>query len=226
MNRCANRHLLALAGLMAALPLGSGVAMAQEESFAKKALSTIGIIAPDQAPIDYKERAPLVVPPKYTLPPPQERVANRSPAWPVDPGTRPDTPEQTAEDQAHYDTLAASETDGTHLPTVRRRTKGGPASSGLTSVVNEASRNMNRDADSRRITGDPNDSTHIAADQEVEPDKGKPKLATGPEPDRRTLTDPPRGYRAPPKVNGVVVEAEPEKKNPFWDPLGLFSKKN
>jgi hypothetical protein len=225
MNRCANRHFLALAGLMAALPMGSGAATAQEESFAKKALSTIGIIAPDQAPIDYRERAPLVVPPKFNLPPPQEKLATRTGSWPADPGTRPDTPEQIAEDQAHYDALAATETDGTHLPTVARR-KRGNASSGLASVVSEASRNMNRDSGSRRVTGDPNDSTHIAVDQEIDPDKGKPKLATGPEPDRKGLTDPPRGYRAPPKVNGAVVQAEPEKKNPFWDPLGLFSKKN
>jgi hypothetical protein len=207
------------------MAMGSGAALAQEESFARKALSTIGIIAPDQAPIDYKERAPLVVPQKFTLPPPQEKVASRSAAWPIDPSTRPDTPEQIAEDQANYETLAASQTDGTHLPTVTRRKRGG-GSSGLASIVNEAGANMNRDSGTRRITGDPNDSTHIAADQEIDPDKGKPKLATGPEPERRGLTEPPKGYRDPPKVNGIVVQAEPEKKNPFWDPLGLFSKKN
>src|SRR5262245_34571392 len=103
MDRLQDRHLTLLAGLVAVIALGPGPAAAQDESFAKKALSTIGIIAPDQAPIDYKERAPLVVPPKYTLPPPQDKVANRGAAWPVDPATRPDTPEQIAEDQAQYE---------------------------------------------------------------------------------------------------------------------------
>jgi hypothetical protein len=228
MNRRANRHFLALTGLVTAFSTVSGMAVAQDESFARKALSTIGIIAPEQAPIDYKERAPLVVPPKFALPPPQERVAGRGGAWPTDPNLRPETPEQIAEEKAEIEARGAGE-DGTHVPTVSRRKRGGAASpnSGLAGIVSEASAGMSKkDSGRRRVTGDGLDGTHISADQEIDPDKDKPKLATGPEPERRGLTEPPRGYREPPKVNGVVVEAQPEAKNPFWDPLGLFAKKN
>jgi hypothetical protein len=36
-------------------------------------------------PIDYRERAPLVVPPNDSLPPPEANAAVRNPAWPRDP---------------------------------------------------------------------------------------------------------------------------------------------
>jgi len=52
----------------------------------KGALSTLGIIAPDRDPIEYHERAPLVVPKTMTLPPPAAPQASaRNAAWPVDP---------------------------------------------------------------------------------------------------------------------------------------------
>ena len=104
-------------GLVTAFSTVSGLAVAQDEVFARKALSTIGIIAPEQAPIDYQERAPLVVPPKFALPPPQERLAGRGGAWPTDPNLRPETPEQIAEEKAEIEARGAGE-DGTHVPTV------------------------------------------------------------------------------------------------------------
>ena len=38
--------------------------------------------------IDYRERSPLVVPPRRDLPPPEGNIAERSPAWPVDPDVK------------------------------------------------------------------------------------------------------------------------------------------
>lgn len=50
-------------------------------------LSTLGLQSPDEAPgIDYRERAPLVIPPTNTLPRPEDAEASvNNPAWPKDP---------------------------------------------------------------------------------------------------------------------------------------------
>ncbi len=79
---------LAVATLFAAAP-----AQAQDDgkSFDQKfmgsILSTLGLENGDQGPgIDYHERAPLVIPPTKTLPPPEDaNAAVKNPAWPKDP---------------------------------------------------------------------------------------------------------------------------------------------
>lgn len=50
-------------------------------------LSTLGLQSPDEAPgIDYRERAPLVIPPTTSLPKPEDAQASvTNPAWPKDP---------------------------------------------------------------------------------------------------------------------------------------------
>lgn len=59
---------------------------AQEVPFGGAILSLFGISAPDAPKIDYRERAPLVVPPRSSLPTPQEQREARGRAnWPNDP---------------------------------------------------------------------------------------------------------------------------------------------
>jgi hypothetical protein len=54
-----------------------------EKSLQERILESIGIKSGQT--IDYRERSPLVVPPKLDLPPPEEaQVEKKSPAWPVD----------------------------------------------------------------------------------------------------------------------------------------------
>ncbi len=46
----------------------------------------LGLKRGDEAPIEYRERSPLVVPPSRDLPPPVDpALVERNPAWPVDP---------------------------------------------------------------------------------------------------------------------------------------------
>lgn len=45
----------------------------------------LGLRDPNAPDIDYRERAPLVIPPSRDLPAPQARATPRDPAWPVDP---------------------------------------------------------------------------------------------------------------------------------------------
>lgn len=60
---------------------------AQEGMFMKDALGSIGLIAPEAPPIEYRERSPLVLPPKMELRTPVDSnaIQARNPNWPNDP---------------------------------------------------------------------------------------------------------------------------------------------
>jgi hypothetical protein len=71
----------------AALVLAGASASAQEGVMMKNLLGNIGIIPKDPPKIDYRERAPLVLPPKAELRAPAEpgSVEARAANWPKDP---------------------------------------------------------------------------------------------------------------------------------------------
>jgi hypothetical protein len=71
----------------AALLVGMPGARAQEGVAIKNLLGSIGVIPSDKDPIRYRERAPLVLPPKMELREPAgaESFASNNPQWPRDP---------------------------------------------------------------------------------------------------------------------------------------------
>jgi hypothetical protein len=81
------RILPAAAGAGLLVLAGVSGASAQEGEAMKSILGAIGIIPKERAPINYRERPPLVLPPKMDLPAPQSREAleNRVANWPKDP---------------------------------------------------------------------------------------------------------------------------------------------
>jgi hypothetical protein len=92
----ARRRLTAVAGtLVLAMAWGSAGAWAQDAEelpadtrFFRKLLKEFGMQLGDQ-PVEFRERAPLVVPPSRDLPPPQNGdLIARNPAWPKDPDVR------------------------------------------------------------------------------------------------------------------------------------------
>ncbi|MGE7470524.1 hypothetical protein ACQKLX_13870 [Bosea sp. NPDC003192] len=74
-------HMLLAGGML----LATTPAFAQEGMLFKNLVEGMGLFGRDKADIEYKQRAPLVVPPSSALPKPQEAGANRSAAWPDDP---------------------------------------------------------------------------------------------------------------------------------------------
>ena len=76
------RLALAAASMAAALSFGSP-AMAQSETL-NSVMGFLGLQSDDKPEIEYRERAPLVVPPKMELRPPQQSGAGRTAAWPTD----------------------------------------------------------------------------------------------------------------------------------------------
>jgi hypothetical protein len=94
----ARRRLTAVAGtLVLAMACGSTGAAAQNASeeqlpadtrFFRKLLKEFGMQLGEEA-VEFRERAPLVVPPSRTLPPPQSGdMVSRTPSWPKDPDVR------------------------------------------------------------------------------------------------------------------------------------------
>lgn len=87
MTNIISARLGLLCGIAAALALGPVAAEAQEGVAIRNLLGSVGIISPDKEPIRYRERAPLVVPPKMELRAPAgaETYASNNPQWPNDP---------------------------------------------------------------------------------------------------------------------------------------------
>lgn len=62
--------------------------MTFEEKLIDNLMSGIGAKSMEKPGIEYRERSPLVVPPKLDLPPPAETQAKNAPNWPKDPDER------------------------------------------------------------------------------------------------------------------------------------------
>jgi hypothetical protein len=62
--------------------------MTFEEKLIDNLMSGIGAKSMEKPGIEYRERSPLVVPPKLDLPPPAETQARNAPNWPKDPDER------------------------------------------------------------------------------------------------------------------------------------------
>jgi hypothetical protein len=141
-------------------------------------LGTIGITAKERPHIDYRERAPLVVPKSGTLPPPQDTNAIRGQRWPND-------PDVAARRRKAEEARAPSTTD--YEGRVIRDAKGRNRYAGVPS------------APAGGGDGAYNPARAVSRDQ-VRQLNAEAALAAQPyqygEPKRETLTDPPKGYRA------------------------------
>ena len=170
----------------AALALTTGAA-AQEGMFAKDLFASMGLIPKERPNIDYRERAPLVLPPRMELrdpADPQGAIA-ANPQWPNDPDVaaarRREADARTPVTQTERRRLEQNPTLSIHDIRAGRRAGAG--------VPNEP---VVRRGDNVRET------TWIHPDQlrreGVKKDDG---LTSMEEPDRRNLHEPPAGFRKP-----------------------------
>jgi hypothetical protein len=162
-----------------------------EEKIIEKIMRGLGGVNMDNSGIDYRERSPLVVPPRLDLPPPAAAAAEvKAPNWPKDPDEARRKAMIAARKKANKDPMEQS-----RLLTPDELNKGRVAgSSGGTAV-----------SDSATPGGGPGKNAIFSPSQlgykgglsgmfkgnkaEVAPFKG--------EPDRETLTMPPPGYQTP-----------------------------
>ena len=187
--RSTSSRLLLAAAIVAAAPLAS--APARAEGILDSVMGILGF-EEEKPDITYRERAPLVVPPKMELRAPETAPALANPAWPKDP-----------------DVERARQIE------VRKKQPGGMTSAERGRGDERASLvEMNGRGSGGRVKGLPQEpdtfdnSLHKRQDflsvqqmraQEAALDSVNPKASTGEEPSRRYLTDPPTGYRKPSK---------------------------
>ncbi|MFE1600686.1 hypothetical protein [Methylobacterium sp. ID0610] len=184
------RTILALTAVLCGVAPG---VRAEDGVFMKKALSSIGLIEPDRPSITYRERAPLVLPPKMdktgALPAPVARSAVRdeAPQWPTD-------PEAVARARRAAD-------DG--KPRGMRGEQGRMNDNNTTLSIYEMRGGRREGAGiTKEPVYKPGDNVREATWMNpLDLFKGRKDEDAQPsvtEPSRDMLTDPPTGYRAPP----------------------------
>lgn len=174
---------LAALALLASLA-GTAPARAQSETL-NSFMSMLGLKEDDKPEIEYRERAPLVVPPKMDLRPPQQSPARANAAWPTDPDVLKKRKEAAQARIPRTETLTYKLNEGKPLSIDEMR-GGRVAGAGL----NTGPANPYEDELRREFwTGGP-----TGANAKPDPERN---LLASKEPDRRFLTDPPTGYRAP-----------------------------
>ncbi|MGU3496191.1 hypothetical protein ACLBXM_19290 [Xanthobacteraceae bacterium A53D] len=207
------RALLLGATAIATLPVVSLPAAAQTDpNLMQNALTTLGIIEDQKPDIQYRERAPLVVPPAQAtsgaLPPPQSTMSSTLPNWPKDPDIL--RAEQAKKKEANQPAMRYEDRRDVLMP---------------------SELNKGRRANAGRLDG-PAQRYEDKRDVElpsqlgfrswfgVTPSDQKPMVFTG-EPERESLTQPPVGYQTPaPNAPYGVVE---KKDEPFKFPT-LFDR--
>lgn len=177
-------HTLLVGGLL----LAATPAFAQEGMLFQNLVKGMGLFGTDKADIEYKQRAPLVVPPSSALPKPQEAGASRSAAWPDD----PDVARRKAERDSSNILFTNSESYRANTKPLLsqeelRRGRVTGRTNGPEGIVEDHNTGNNQIAPIRI-------GREMAARQ-AQTDVSN--LAYGSEPRRQYLHEPPSGYRRP-----------------------------
>lgn len=216
---------LVLAGGLALSPLPAA-AQENDGDFFRNVFSAIGLVPDEKAPIQYRERAPLVVPPPQVsasgaLPAPKPSAAVTNPNWPQDPDV--------------LRAQAANAEDRTPVGLYGIDQRGQPL---LPSQLN----NVRHKPTSSVANGAPVGADVRARDELMPSELGffgwtkglnggysdqKPLTFTG-EPERESLIDPPPGYQtpAPNAPYGTVEKKQEAFKLPNFFDLQNTSTKN
>lgn len=171
---------------LAAAPIFVTPAFAEEGMFFKDMLGSVGIVPKEKAPIAYRDRPNLMVPPKTGLRSPGTSTsAAGNPAWPTDPDVAAQrrAAEEGTTPRTLTDKYRMSSTHGERLT---------PAELQAGRVANNGSAPTpeSHRGDSAR------DVLYLSPDQlRAKRSRGDDDTPPGVEPSRRALTDPPSGMR-------------------------------
>lgn len=157
-------------------------AQAQEGVMIKDFLASIGVIDQEKDAIEYRERAPLVLPPRMDLREPAEggSVQARNPQWPNDPDVA------ARKRQAAEDRLPVTDTDARRMNSKNAR---------LTVEEMRAGRRAGAEVPTAPVAR-PRDNAWIHPDILRAQDRQGPSAEpTRDASTRRALTDPPSAYR-------------------------------
>lgn len=183
----ASRRLIAVAAFTAIGSLGV-VAPARADGILNSLQNLIGLGDDEQPEITYRERAPLVVPPKMELRPPEQSKLEANPAWPKDPDV---------EHRKQADLL--KKYPGGVPESERRRLNGDRATMSEMAGGRSSAKPFKNDPDEQDTFADKKHADWLRPDamQRQNQAASKATVVSGVEPERRYLTDPPSGMRRP-----------------------------
>ena len=224
-NWCPNgQRAAAMAGILAlAVTIGAGVgsAFAQHaddddvpldtklfRNFMKQLGFTNGEVG-----VDYRERAPLVVPPSRNLPPPQNEAAPaRDPAWPKDPDVARRR-EAAAAERAKLSRSAGDHPteEGRSLRPDELKAQQGAAPPASSGPAGPSGEQAGRPLDASQMAGKANWFQSMWS--AIGPQRPESAPFTG-EPPRTSMTEPPRGYQTPSPNQPYGVGVTSEKAKP------------
>ena len=144
--------------------------------------------------IDYRERPPLVLPPKMQLRQPQQAAADRNPAWPLDPDL---VKRQRAADAARGSRVMPAKDD----ERLTKQQLSARRASAFERKPHDSCDDNDRTPSCIYVTWDKLSASKKAASDVI---------VAGQEPERGSLTEPPKGYRVGSKNVKATSEA-PEK---------------
>ena len=204
------RRTAAMAATLAvalATTWGAGIAYAEEDAdipldtkLMRQFLKDLGL-RKDGESIDYRERAPLVVPPSRNLPAPQsEASVTSNPAWPKDPDARQRKVEttNTANVKKQPNRTAAETMEAEGRPVSRRELDRGKVAAGTPTGGSQTPEEGSRPLRPDELNSKGLVSRSFFSDlfSSFTPEKEEAAPFTG-EPVRETLTAPPAGYQTP-----------------------------
>lgn len=187
-------------------------AAAQTSDTVDFVLQKLGLREEEKDPIDYRERAPLVVPPQHTLVAPQERASAADPRWPQD----PDVVRRRKAEEERRKPRWTEPSDGAELRAIRDgglgiRSEGLPRSQGGGQGNHGAM--FDRNSESRGFSSLAETSLFsIFSGRKSNPEVEEVYQ----EPERRSLVEPPRGMRS--AAGTGPVRATRETGSKFIDP--------
>jgi hypothetical protein len=158
----------------------------------------------DQTAIDYRARAPLVLPPKMDLPPPQTASTHRPADWPVDPDVV-----KRRKELAESLRPAPQITPNTRAELTKEQLM---ANRGESVVVDEKPDNgCSAFAGTSMCVSSP--WQYVSQKMGLAKKEDEKVVLSGQEPPRKYLTEPPPGYRVPTADTKLIndrVKAEPD----------------
>ncbi|MBV8963381.1 MAG: hypothetical protein JOY97_09850 [Hyphomicrobiales bacterium] len=227
-HRRALALILAATGMSIAAATPASAQILSDTPF-KGALTTLGIIAPERDPIEYHERAPLVVPKTMELPSPVQASAERNPDWPTDPDVAAKLKEK-AENSKPVVRRQGGDNGGEETRLSVWEVLAGKSSSPPVQPAGPpgAYYDTNRVNENGFI---PNSVVRAQGQQFASQDpEAQDQIRPGYEPKRRYLTDPPNGYRKPSdkaafkKQYGAPVRTD--KASESGDPLAFVKEQS
>jgi hypothetical protein len=201
------------AALATVAVLSFASAPAQAQSF-RELMEDIGLQKRKQEKMDFSERAPLVVPPKLdSLPPPEEggALAAVNPNWPADPDAIREDEEAKRNKASRVEQREYLRNPSGQIYEIRAK---------------EREEGVHNDPDKTRAYDAELENGRMTPEQLKAVKKQREAASPAPaqayvEPERKRLTDPPPGYRAPSPAQPYGPPGEEKKKK-----SGLFSKLN